>query len=70
MDLLTCRKILRHGTSGFTSHPKESVLRIFIALKIHRLGQVLTRDPWVHHYTTEATEMDVTDIGCEVWDWI
>jgi hypothetical protein len=28
-----CRKILRHGTSGFTSHPKEGVLRIFIALK-------------------------------------
>jgi hypothetical protein len=30
---LTCRKILRHGTSGFTSHPKEGVLRNFIALK-------------------------------------
>jgi hypothetical protein len=30
---LTRRKILRHGTSGFTSHPKEVVLRIFIALK-------------------------------------
>jgi hypothetical protein len=29
----TCRKILRHGTSGFTSHQKEGVLRIFIALK-------------------------------------
>jgi hypothetical protein len=30
---LTCRKILRHGTSGFTSRPKEGVLGIFIALK-------------------------------------
>jgi hypothetical protein len=30
---LTCRKILRHGISGFTSSPKEGVLRIFIALK-------------------------------------
>jgi hypothetical protein len=30
---LTCRNILRHRTSGFTSHPKEGVLRIFIALK-------------------------------------
>jgi hypothetical protein len=30
---LTCRKILRHRTSGFTSHLKEGVLRIFIALK-------------------------------------
>jgi hypothetical protein len=29
----TCRKILRPGASGFTSHPKEGVLRIFIALK-------------------------------------
>jgi hypothetical protein len=26
-------KILRHGTSGFTSHSKECVLRICIALK-------------------------------------
>jgi hypothetical protein len=25
--------MLRHGTSGFTSHPKEGVMRIFIALK-------------------------------------
>jgi hypothetical protein len=31
---LKCSKILRHGTSGFTSHRKEGVLRIFIALKI------------------------------------
>jgi hypothetical protein len=29
---LTCRKIL-HGTSGFTSHPKEGVLLIVIVLK-------------------------------------
>jgi hypothetical protein len=30
---MSCRKIFRHGTSSFTSHPKEGVLRIFIALK-------------------------------------
>jgi hypothetical protein len=30
---LTRRKILRHGTSSLTSHAKEGVLRIFIALK-------------------------------------
>jgi hypothetical protein len=30
---LTCREILQHGTSGFTSHSNEGVLRIFIALK-------------------------------------
>jgi hypothetical protein len=29
---LTCRKILQRGTCGFTSHPKEVVMRIFIAL--------------------------------------
>jgi hypothetical protein len=30
---LTCCKILWHGADGFTSLPKEGVLRIFIALK-------------------------------------
>jgi hypothetical protein len=30
---LTCRKILRRGSSDFTSHPKEGVLRIVIVLK-------------------------------------
>jgi hypothetical protein len=30
---LTYRKILRHGIFGFSSHPKEGVLRICIALK-------------------------------------
>jgi hypothetical protein len=28
---LTCRKILQHGTFGFTTHRKEGVLRIVIA---------------------------------------
>jgi hypothetical protein len=32
-DFFTCREILRHGDDGFTSLPKEGVLRIFIALK-------------------------------------
>jgi hypothetical protein len=41
-----CPKILRHGTSGFTFHPKESVLRNFIALKIHRFGRIRTRNLW------------------------
>jgi hypothetical protein len=58
----TCRKILRHGTYGFIPHPKEGVLRTFIALKIHRIGRVRTRNLWVQwqaHYTTKAT-YDVT----------
>jgi hypothetical protein len=29
----TCRKTLRHEASGFTSHPKEGLLRIFIVIK-------------------------------------
>jgi hypothetical protein len=35
--MFTCRKVLRHGASGFTSHPKEGVLRILSPLKIHCL---------------------------------
>jgi len=35
-DLLHAVK-LRHGNGGFTSPPKEGVLRIFFALKIRRL---------------------------------
>jgi hypothetical protein len=52
---LTCRKVLRHGTSGFTSHLKEGVLRIFISIKNPRHGQVWTHDPcvqWQAHLTT------------------
>jgi hypothetical protein len=57
--LFTCPKILRHGASGFTSPPKEGVLRIFIALKnqsplpgsiLRTLGPVastlITTPPW------------------------
>jgi hypothetical protein len=44
-EYLTCRKILRHGTSGFTSHPKEGVLRIFIALKNPSPGPGLNQLP-------------------------
>jgi hypothetical protein len=32
-DFFTCCKILWHGASGFTSHPKGRVLWIFIGLK-------------------------------------
>ena len=39
--------ILRHGTNGFTSPPKESVLRIFFALKIRWLRQGLNPRSWV-----------------------
>jgi hypothetical protein len=42
---LTFHKILRIGTSSFTSHAKEGVLRILSTLKIYR--RVWTRKPWV-----------------------
>jgi hypothetical protein len=39
----TCRKT-RHGTDGFTSPPKEGVLRIFSPEKSDGFGQVWTRE--------------------------
>jgi hypothetical protein len=35
---LSCRKA-RHGTHGFTSHPKEGVLRIFSPEKSDDFGR-------------------------------
>jgi hypothetical protein len=57
----TCRKILRHGTSCFTSHPKEGVLRIFIAIK--KFIALVAFEPasfgssgkHTNHYATETT---------------
>jgi hypothetical protein len=59
---LTCRKILRHGISGFTSHPKKGVLRIFIALKksIALAGfepaSSGSSGKHTNHYTTKVTD--------------
>jgi len=38
---------LRHGTNGFTSPPKEGVLRIFSPLKIRRLRPGFNPQTWV-----------------------
>ena len=38
---------LRHGTDGFTSPPKEGVMRVFFALKIRRLRPGLNPRTWV-----------------------
>jgi hypothetical protein len=38
---------LRHGTDGFTSPPKEGVLRIFFTRKIRRLRPGLNPRTWV-----------------------
>ena len=46
-DLLHAVNI-RHGTDGFTSPPKEGVLRIFFALKnSNGIGRVLNPRTWV-----------------------
>jgi hypothetical protein len=43
---------LRHGTHGFTSLPKEGVLRIFPPLKIRRLRPGLNPRTWVPEAST------------------
>jgi len=50
-DLLHAVK-LRHGTDGFTSPPKEGVMRIFFALKIRRLRQGVNPRTWVPKAST------------------
>jgi hypothetical protein len=57
---LTCCEILRHGIEGFTSAPKEVVLRIIIALKIPSLSagfeyaNIWSNGKHDNHYTTES----------------
>jgi len=43
---------LRHGTDGFTSPPKEGVLRIFSPLKIRRLRPGMNPQTWVRKART------------------
>ena len=43
---------LRHGTNGFTSLPKEGVLRIFLPWKIRRLQSGLNPRTWVPKAST------------------
>jgi hypothetical protein len=50
-DLLRATN-LRHGTDGFTSPPKEGVLRIFSPLKIRRLRPGLNPRTWVPKAST------------------
>jgi hypothetical protein len=50
-DLLHAVK-LRHGNDGFTSPPKEGVLRIFFALKIRRLRSGANPRTWVPKAST------------------
>jgi hypothetical protein len=43
---------LRHGTGGFTSPPKEGVLRIFSPLKIRQLRPGLNPRTWIPKAST------------------
>jgi len=54
-DLLHVVK-LRHGTDGFTSPPKEGVLRIFFALKFRRLRPGANTRSWVPKASTLPLE--------------
>jgi hypothetical protein len=62
----TCRKILRHGTSGFTSHSRESCAADFyrpqksISLTGFELANYGSSSKHTNHYTTEATRSGVT----------
>jgi hypothetical protein len=52
--------MLRHGADGFTSSPKEGVLRNFIALKHDSVGfepaALMSSGKYTNHYTTEETK--------------
>jgi hypothetical protein len=47
---------LRHGTAGFTSPPKEGVLRIFSPLKIRRLRPGMNPRTWVLEANTHPLD--------------
>jgi hypothetical protein len=49
---------LRHGTDGFTSRPKEGMLKIFSPRKIRRLRPGLNPQTWV----PEASMLTVTKL--------
>jgi hypothetical protein len=62
---LRCRKILWHGTSSFTSRPKEGVPQIFIALKNPSLRPGLNPRPLcpvANTLTTTPSSRLVSDI--------
>jgi hypothetical protein len=60
-SFFTCRKISRHGTSGFNSHPKEGVPRILVPLKFIDLAGIEpttfgSSDKHTNHYTTKESD--------------
>jgi hypothetical protein len=70
---LTCCKILRHGTFGFRSHPKEGLLRTFIAIKNPSPRQGLNPRPLGPLASTLTTtpprRRDFRFRGRVLWSW-
>jgi hypothetical protein len=62
-EIFTCHKILWHGTSGFTFHPKEGVLQIFIALAGLEPAAFWSSGKHTNHYTSKVTSGVVTIPG-------
>jgi hypothetical protein len=54
---LTCHKILWRGADGFTSPPKEGVLRIFVAPIAFEPANLWSNVMHADHYTFEATSL-------------
>jgi hypothetical protein len=65
-DLLHAVK-LRHGTDGFTSPPKEGVLRIFFALKIWLFWPGVNPRTWVPKASTLPPDHRSRMYGYETW---
>ena len=59
---------LRHGTDGFTSPPKEGVLRIFSPLKIRRLRPGLNPRTWVLKASTLPLDHRSRVYNIKNWD--
>ena len=63
---------LRHGTNGFTSLPKEGLLRIFSPWKIRRLRPGLNPRTWVPKASTlsldDRSRVIVGNFGCSAVD--
>ena len=57
---------LRHGTNGFTSLPKEGVLRIFSPWRIRRLGPGLNPRTWV----PEVSTLPLDHRSWNSWDYL
>ena len=61
---------LQHRTDGFTSPPKEGVLRILLSLKIERLQPGLKAQTWVPKASTKGAPMRLTVDNVLRWQMV